>query len=207
MREANVSLLSTDNEMRCIKISVIHLEKGVRLTDHILHSLQRYSSKPHIAISVKSFNGSFGAYEIHYPISWGHPCNAMIVWQKKRNEYILLILSVLITTLQKQASVNHDFINRIKQNTFGFNYSKWSVFGGVCLLKSTGFFQSKKATDQPNRLQVDGAQMKVQKEMAFCNPFIRIRQSSADKIWSLNISELVCIDSSDITWKKQCSWF
>lgn len=59
-------------------------KKGVRLTDHILHSLQRYSSKPHIAISVKSFNGSFGAYEIHYPISWGHPCNAMILWREKK---------------------------------------------------------------------------------------------------------------------------
>lgn len=72
-------------------------KKGVRLTDHILHLLQRYSSKPHIAISVKSFNGSFGAYEIHYPISWGHPCNAMILWQKKKMgyEYIVLILSRL----------------------------------------------------------------------------------------------------------------
>lgn len=29
MREANVSLLSTDNEMRCIRISVIHLKKKV----------------------------------------------------------------------------------------------------------------------------------------------------------------------------------
>lgn len=126
MSEANVSLLSTDNEMRCIGISVIHLKKGVRLTDHILHLLQRYSSKPHIAISVKSFNGSFGAYEIHYPISWGHPCNAMIVWQKKKkkrkgNEYILLILSVLVTTLQKQAAVNHDINDGMKQNQVSFN--------------------------------------------------------------------------------------
>lgn len=122
MREANVSLLSTDNEMRCIRISVIHLKKGVRLTDHILHLLQRYASKLHIAISVKSFNGSFGACEIHYAISRGYPCNAMIVWQKKKkgNESIVPILSVLMTTLQKQAAVNH-INDGMKQNTFCFN--------------------------------------------------------------------------------------
>lgn len=52
---ANVPLLSIDNKMKCRRICLIDLKRC--LTNHILHLLQRYTSKQHIAISEKTFNG------------------------------------------------------------------------------------------------------------------------------------------------------